>query len=180
MKRSIITLFCFFIILTTSAQSKQDTIFWNPCYKLKWDDFKGELETNSEFDAISGIGIDYEIKNQAEGKITEVRVFCYFNKTKSLVKEKIDSLLLKHEQGHFDIAELFTRKLRKEFEKRFQNDIALTLDETESVYTILEQEYKAMDNLYDKETDYSRNDISQKQWTQKIAKELAELRDYSK
>ncbi len=181
MKILIISFYCFFVSFQTIAQvqSNQDTIYWSPCYKLKWEDFKVTLDSSSEFDAISSITIDYDITQQALGKISGLKIFCFFNKAKSQTKSN-DSALLIHEQIHFNIAELFTRKLRKEFEENFKNKNTLSLKEAESIYLEIKKGYDEMNIQYDKETDYSKNTIAQKKWNQKIAKELSALNLYIK
>jgi hypothetical protein len=178
--KTIIIIFCYFFVssqIIAQVQNSNDTIYWSPCYKLKWEDFKGKLDSASEFDAISSITIDYNITQQTLGKITSVKVFCFFNKIKSKIKS-YDSTLLNHEQVHFNIAELFTRKLRKEFQNKFQNKNALSLNEAESIYSAIKKDYDEMNILYDNETDYSKNKVLQKKWTQKISKELLSLRLY--
>ena len=77
-----------------------------------------------------------------------------------------------HEQGHFDITEIYARKLDnalREYNfnpKRFKTD----LDE---IYKDIMEEKEELQNQYDLETDYSRNKEKQTEWLKKIQKELA-------
>ena len=176
MKSFIIALAYFLITFEATAQKVKDTIFWSPCYKLNWMDFKGKLESSADFDAISSIGFDYDINEQIADKIKDVSVFNFFNRAESKVKGDFDSTLLQHEQGHFNISELFTRKLFKEFKKQILVKNGLTLSETEVIYLTIKKQYDAVKILYDYETDYSRNIFAQQNWTIKIDKELTETK----
>ena len=77
-----------------------------------------------------------------------------------------------HEQGHFDITEIYARKLDNALRdynfnpKRFKTD----LDE---IYKDIMEEKEELQNQYDLETDYSRNKEKQTEWLKKIQKELA-------
>lgn len=98
--------------------------------------------------------------------------------TSWVIKKYETGELLKHEQLHFDIIELFARKLRK----RILNTKITTKgtqEQLKKLQTDLQNEENAYQNLYDKQTDHSRNKQKQKEWGEKIAKELKELEDYS-
>lgn len=170
-----------FILVTCALQSNaqtSDTIYWSSCYKLKFEDFKEKLDTTSEFDAISSIKIDYDITQQSLGKITGLKVFCFFNKSKSKAKN-MDSTLLIHEQIHFNIAELYARKLRKKFSEYLKLKKSLSLDEAQAIYFNVKNEYKKINEQYDLETDYSKNRVSQKKWIIKVNAALLSLKQYS-
>jgi hypothetical protein len=53
-------------------------------------------------------------------------VFCYFNKTKSFIENKSQNLL-EHEELHFDIAEVFTRKMRLKYKYLKNHSSYLTI-----------------------------------------------------
>jgi hypothetical protein len=104
------------------------------------------------------------------------KVICYFNRPISWTKDS-DSLGLTHEQGHFNIAELFARKLRKKFlEYKFnassiKTDLKLMFDNNN-------KERAKMDALYDKETNFSRDKIKQIYWNKKIILLLKKFEAY--
>jgi hypothetical protein len=181
MKILITSFLCFFVSFQTIAQTQtnSDTIYWSSCYKLKVEDFKGQLDSTSEFDAISSIKIDYDITQQSFGKITGLKAFCFFKKSESKAKN-MDSTLLTHEQIHFNIAELYTRKLRKNFSEYLKLKKSLSLDEAQTIYFNIKNEYKKITEQYDLETDYSKNRIFQKKWTSMINTKLLLLKQYSK
>lgn len=171
-------LFGFFLTINFIAcisSSAQDTIYWSPRYKLKWEDFKGKPDSNSQFGAISYPGIKYSLS--ANEDTFKVKVDCFFIKSKSWVRVLSTTGLL-HEQGHFDIAELFARKLRKTISEYKFNYPTVGKD-INKLFVLNKQERSKMDTLYDKETDFSRNRSQQTPWNKKIKLELDKLRKYA-
>jgi hypothetical protein len=169
----------FILLLTTGilkTASGQDTIYWSASYKLKWNDFQGIPDTPSKYGAISNCGIKYKLSaNEDSFKAT---VFCYFIKSKSWSIFKNSDTLLMHEQGHFDISELFARKLRKAFAEYKFNYTTVKID-IDQLFKLNNQERVKMDSLYDKETNLSRNGKQQLLWNQKIKAELGKVEKYA-
>ena len=102
----------------------------------------------------------------------------YFFKKKSWTVKKNAMELLVHEQLHFDIAELFARKMRKEFYKLKKNKVD-TFNAYQSVYTTLWKSCRMYQKQYDKETKHSRELVHNEEWAEKIYKELKLLEEYS-
>lgn len=173
----IFTVLSLFVFSTAAfAQSGNDTIYWSPCYKLKWDDFKGTPDTTSIFAAVSNPIIRYKLS--ATDDTFNIKVFCFFLKNKSWAKFKNSDTLLMHEQLHFDIAELFARKLRKAFAE-YKFNYATVGKDIDKLFLLNKQERAKMDTLYDKETDFSRNRTQQLLWNRKIKPELDKLKKYA-
>lgn len=172
-------IFILFLLISFSAsafaQLQNDTIHWSPCCKLKWEDFKGKADSNSQFGAISYPGIKYSLSANEDSFNT--KVFCFFIKSKSWVRV-ISTTGLIHEQGHFDIAELFARKLRKTFSEYKFNYKTVGKD-IDKLFLLNKQERAKADVLYDKETDFSRNKKQQAFWNKKIKTELDKLKKYT-
>jgi len=97
-------------------------IEWKKDYLLKWSDFRGTPNFNNPYTASSGTAIDckYEIKliktkSKLKFKFKKCEMIAMFVRTESWVKQEIldrnedqkSRQLLKHEQGHFDVAEEF-------------------------------------------------------------------------
>ena len=92
---------------------------------------------------------------------------------------KIHELTLQHEQGHFDLAEWYSRKLRK----MIFTDIKTVEDyrnNFQSKYEILHQDYYEMQWVYDEETKHGTIAINQNNWSTEIVEGLAELVEYAK
>jgi len=159
----------------TFSQS-QDTIHWSACYKLKWEDFKGKADSTSKFGATSYPGIKYFLS--ADEDSFSIRVICFFIKSRSWSKLKNSDTLLMHEQVHFDIAELFARKLRQAY-AAYKFNYKTVGKSIDNLFLLNKMERTKMDTLYDKETDFSRNRKQQLIWGKKIETELNKLKKYT-
>src|SRR5258705_4867657 len=106
-------LFLFFITpVVAFAQSKDEELLdWSASRKLTWNDYKASPDPNSDAAAstTSYLAIEYNITSSNFG----YKIQSMFSKTRSWGLHKT-VYILNHEQGHFDIAEIFARKLNKE------------------------------------------------------------------
>lgn len=153
----------------------KDVITWSPDVKLTWNDFKADPEMGNPHAAISNLGIRAPMK----GPPAEARIDAYFDPQKSWVKpEKDVPHLLAHEQGHFDITEIYARKLRKEMgEFKFtQKNLSA---QYERLFTKVTDELSLEQKRYDQETNWSQNKEKQAEWLEMIAIRLLESEDYS-
>ncbi len=153
----------------------QDTIHWKPNSKLKWEDFQGMPDSSSVYKAvtIADLGSVLSYNNSS----FNVKVTCAFDKQKSWTLSTGQNLL-SHEQGHFDIAELFARKLRKAFKEYIFNPQTIEADYNK-IFSRIKTERAKMNALYDKETNLSRNKSKQNYWDKKIGAELKKLEAYA-
>ena len=175
MKRSfLVTAFVFPLLLLSKLE--EDFIKWNENRKLTWDDFKAAPQQMGSTVAMTTthLGFSYSIAN---GKVT-YQIDCQFEKKKSWGLVKND-WILKHEQGHFDIAEIFARKLNKavgeyQFNKNsFQKDL-------NAIYKSIIDEKEKFQQQYDDETDHSRIKAKQEEWIKKIIVELDNIKAWAK
>src|SRR6185436_7177040 len=106
--KSPLLIAAFIFPLLILLQREDDYIKWQEDRKLSWDDFKAEPVKMGSTAAMTTthLGFGYSISN---GVIT-YKIDCRFEKKKSWGLVKND-WILKHEQGHFDIAEIFARQL---------------------------------------------------------------------
>lgn len=158
-----------------SGQDKNEGLInWNSVHRLTWNDYKGkpDPESGAAATTTSYLGIEYNFVNN---NIT-YKISCLFSQGKSWGLHKTDHIL-GHEQGHFDITEIFARKLNKKtgeykFNKNtYQQDL-------QKIYKDIIDEKETVQSQYDNETDYSRNKDKQAEWLKKIAKMLDDLKDY--
>ncbi|MBK7883872.1 MAG: DUF922 domain-containing protein [Chitinophagaceae bacterium] len=164
-----IFVFTISLVFTFNKAFSQDTIHWSPCYKLKWEDFQGTPDTTSKFKAVSAASINYTLTN--DEKSFSYNVICVFYKKKSWSKSKSGNLL-RHEQGHFDLAELFARKLRQAFKNYKFNNPATIQNDFKQIAKDIRSERDKVNTMYDKETNFSINKEKQVYWSKRIAKEL--------
>jgi len=172
-KRALVFTFLVFPFLA-NAQDEQ-FIEWSTAKRLTWDDYLATPSSLSDAAAITStaLGIEYHIRNNS----LTYKITCRFSKTRSWGRYKT-SYILKHEQGHFDITEIFARKLAKEIKdyrfnpRKYQDDLG-------KIYKKVMDEKEQYQNKYDIETDYSRNKEKQAEWLKKIEDELVEMDEFA-
>lgn len=158
----------------TAASNK--VVVWSNDRKLVLDDFQGKAYLHSPYDALSHTAILCVPQVYRDSVIFNIQA--EFNSSKSWINPfALNDTTLNHEQIHFDITELFARKLKESF-----SNLKLKRGSLRNVYN---QTYDNNQNLfenyqilYDHETDYGRNMEKQKEWTLKIAIELAALEKF--
>ena len=158
------------------AQSK-DHIYWSADRDLTWDDFKDKPVTTHPYDAETNWAVEYAC--DVKGDSLEFTLICYFDKMGSWVKkDKRSSTLLKHEQNHFKLGEIYTRRLRKAFLEFDYKPQTLQRD-IQSLYDDMFKDCQEAQQRYDKETNHSKVAEKQEAWNKKIASDLTRLKDYS-
>lgn len=164
-----------FMVISLNAQVQDSLVYWGT-RELSWNDFGGEPEEQGTVVAMSYIAMGYRTIEINADSIS-LDVYCFFDNNHSWVKLKTPELL-KHEQKHFDIGEIYMRILRYRIlnEKfTYQNvniKLKLLRDEAQMGFNVYSDQY-------DKETNRSENIVKQKEWEAKIDKELADLAAYS-
>ena len=108
-------------ICFSSTSLNDETISWNDDFKLTWNNFKDTPKKNVDAVALTASGITFEFSLQeTENRIVnfETKVFAHFYPNKSwYLKENATDYILAHEQLHFDMTELYTRKFRQRISK---------------------------------------------------------------
>lgn len=163
-------------------KTKSDIINWDPDQKLKQSDFRSKRKKVSGFAvATTASSFGYSITDN-NGHITGsiyVEFHCndsWWNPDYKNSENRAE--ILAHEQLHFDICELYGRKLFKEVLKlRRHGD--LDFDSMESLSTKLEEEYTRYQDKYDHETNHSINLEEQVKWNNRIRKQLDDIKDYA-
>ena len=162
----------FFISFTLPLLSynvqEGDYINWQSSRKLTWDDFKAAPLKLGNTAALTTthLGFSYRVVN---GDVS-YDIDCRFQKSRSWGLVKND-WILKHEQGHFDIAEIFARKLKKGISEYTFNKNSFQKD-LDAIYKSVTDAKDNFQQQYDDETDYSRNKEKQEAWLKKIEGEL--------
>jgi len=162
------------------AQEKKDVIEWSN-ERLTWNDFQGTPLTSSNFIAVSAGKISVspitsEVTLSNEVHLT-VRALFYKKKSWSITNSKE---ILKHEQLHADIRELYARLIRKKLlEKAVYGSREDAQKRIDLVYSELDKKMRKTQGEYDDETDHSMNKKSQQEWDEKIAIQLEGLKEYT-
>lgn len=151
---------------------QENHIVWIESRPLNWFDFAGQVIDTSQYDAESFAEVRYNYQSNGL-KDLSFEVFANFNRNTSWCRDRHRSeALLKHEQIHFDIAELYARKLKRAFEE-YQYSINYN-DEILKIFNEKKQEYHLMQRQYDEETNHSLNRMKQKEWESKIQDGLSQ------
>jgi hypothetical protein len=165
------------IVLICLPLSKQDDnlIEWSNSRKLTWNDFKGAPDRSSPNAALtsSSINVEFGYNN----KTLTHSIKCRFNKSLSWVKVKND-YILKHEQGHFDLAEAHARELHKELLDYKFNSATVSKD-LNKIYNQVMKEHVSAQEAYDQQTNHSLDSVKQKQWDAKISGMLDEFKAFA-
>ncbi|PWT70349.1 MAG: hypothetical protein C5B59_20760 [Bacteroidetes bacterium] len=162
-------------IFTNSPRQGNSFIDWNPKRKLAWSDFKAPPDNAVKAAALTSTNI--KIDAGFENNSFQYHIHCMFDKSKSWGRVKND-YVLQHEQGHFDIAEIYARKLNKMLKSYKPHDSDPSKDVTK-IYQNVMQGYNEEQNLYDQETNFSIDHTKQEEWLRKIDNGLRELQDYA-
>ena len=169
-----------FLVSTTVFSQEEEVIPWSADRKLQWSDFKGTFLKTEWAAATTASSISYEFSSyEKDGRLyVDFKVGCEFYPNKSWYRPELcDSLILSHEQLHFDIAELHARKMRKTLaETKFTKNIK---EEVKEIYKAIIKELYIYQNKYDRETNFSRDLQKQLVWNQMIAKALSETKEPS-
>lgn len=171
--KKIVFLLCVFLVAKGIAQT-EETIVWRPNLKLNWSNFKDKAPINNRAAAITASGITYKYTtyfDKKKGNRFTYEVVALFYPNKSWYKPELcTDITLSHEQLHFDIAEIYASKMRLSLSKIKPSKH--TRNQVKDIYTAINKELNAYQDLYDSETNYSRDIEKQLLWQTKVKKQL--------
>lgn len=168
------------LVLTGSAQEKVENnsiIIWKKDRKINWNDFLSENSCQKQKGAGTAINIEFYPKKFNCAQVEKIVVIAQMNKLESWVKDKSVEIL-NHEQTHFDIAELYARKIRNAIQEFIEEIEGCDLQGVAEIYYRLEAEHWQTQFLYDEETKHSINSEKQQEWNIKIADSLETYKNY--
>lgn len=152
---------------------------------FNWEMFKGKInphhldEMGKNTGAVTVSSLSYE--TVVRGKNATVTISALFHPFESWTRyPKLDNPdeALNHEKRHFDICEIYARKIRKALiSTRF--DRGSFNEELSYLFKKMVKEYREEQTRYDKETKHSIDKEQQKKWDAKIDSRLTELSKYS-
>ena len=163
-----ISLLCLFLILGFSEKPNQkERIEWKG-QKLVWADFKALPDKLSPQAAVTSTGIEYKLNIRNDS--ISINVVCYFRPDLSWVKNPTNHLL-NHEQLHFDITEYYKRNFEQQaralIRKSNSKDFPKLKTAMAELYKLKMNELYNEQELYDQETNSSRNIEMQNKWRKK-------------
>lgn len=158
-------------ILIPSLWFSQQNLEWSRQNRLSFDDFKGEIGISTAA-AVSSVSIKFKILSQSiwTGRI-KVKIYADFDQLSSWVKPEYKTLqLLAHEQGHFDIAEIFAKKLQKKIDVEIKGSQDF-IEKFQKTYDDMYKEHLEFQDKYEIDTDMGRDFKKQEEYS-KLIKEM--------
>jgi hypothetical protein len=172
---------------------------WSDGRKLAVKDFRGKIPSRAPEASLSWVAIEAAWECQ-EGKASS-QARAVFDPNRSWWKDPLPNLwqtvdalsllaesaardngsraLLAHEQLHFDMTEVWARRIREKF-KTLPSFCRIPggpvpfdqFDQFKKAVGDMEQEWQQEQQRYDKETDHGADAARQRAWAQKVAKTL--------
>ena len=160
-------------LLLFPVSNDNEKIAWSADKKLTWADFKGDPAGGNGYVASTNSGISFSYSfavREGELKLSHTVRSKFYPNLSWFMPGHVDDYILKHEQTHFDISELYARKLRKQLEEtQFTLEPKETLD---AIYSQAETRRRAMQKRFDEESDHSKIEGKEYQWEAYVAQEL--------
>ena len=170
-------------LLLLISKPKEIRIKWNEDIKLKLSLYRGRpnWKKPNVVHTATSIRISYTLTKKKEKIIGfDAKAYSYFYPYKSWYKKSSDvplSKLILHEKLHFDIAEVYTRHLRKKISTLKPNQNIVR--QLSRLYDSINRVSKKVHQLYDFETNKGLTSSYQKKWELKIKKQLNSLSEYA-
>jgi len=165
---------------TIDAQiAKDGDLRWAARRPLTWADFQGRPPDRSDSVAAETA---YTILNgvRCVGSKFDYTVVAAFRPSDSWVKLPMlrtpadNTRALRHEQAHFDLAEVHARRIRRYYAELVA-PCRLSTSDLADASRRMERDQKAAQEQYDEETDHGRNATQQARWEKTVASDLAAL-----
>ncbi len=162
------------VLFALGANAQEEEVMpWTPEGRLQWEDFRATPPAELRIAATTASGISYRLSAMETNGNMEVdcTIDAFFYPDKSWYQPDVaNEIILSHEQLHFDISELFARKMRQRigafsFTKKVK-------DEVKTIYAEILREMRDFQKRYDEETNFSRDVEAQVRWNKKITKAL--------
>ena len=161
--------------IKVTATAKDDLIAWKPDRKLTWDDYRGEPDpaANAAASTTTLLTVSYQFGRSA----FKFTISSGFDPSRSWGIHRT-AYILSHEQGHFDIAEVYARKLYHKLSE-YRYDPKSYRKDLKKIYEDVIKEKEEMQNKYDEETRNSILKVRQAEWLKKISGMLEETKEYA-
>ena len=171
-------IFVFSIVVSSIAQQ----IVWSET-KLTWKDFTKRAGHKEFYKSFTNAGISFFLDEKND--IITIEVIAYFNPEESWVHRDFQNdVLLNHEQLHFDITELYARRMRYQMAQYIGMDAEEfarknLVDKVKKIYKDQYNEMQDEQRRYDAETAHGTNDKEQEKWLLMVLESLVELESFS-
>lgn len=176
-----------------AAAASAEEIVWSPDRPLRWEDFHAPMDANAppERIALTAASLTWRYDYKVDGlgqecsyRIRGVRAQAVFDPAKSWVRPGHRAgAVLAHEQGHFDITEIFRLKLEEgaagllgvsarcegdTLDKAMASTKRRAAERMDVVFKKIWDEYLSVQQRYDEETQHGILVDAQARWTEAI------------
>ena len=166
-----------FLINSAVGQEKDSLIYWSEDQPITWEDFEG-VKTDLTETAVARSRLQIQVLTSLNRDNSfKCHYFAVFDRKKSF-SIVTNPKVLYHEQIHFDIQEIFVRKMRKHFEglaREHQRKTSICKDVFYKYYQSLD----SLQVLYDAKTKHSVEEEIQSDWNRQIKAELVDTKEFS-
>ena len=174
MKNLIMIFVIILAVESVNAQRKnklsQDTIVWSKETLLVKENFQAKRSVGKAAATTSTALIFHA---EPSGGSLMFFVEAIFSKSKSYMKDD-SPYILKHEQNHFDISEIYARKFRQMLIEKDFRKVKNVSETIQKMASKIVNEWQKEEVCYDNDTEHGTNPAKQKLWNQEIEKRLAE------
>jgi Bacterial protein of unknown function (DUF922) len=186
MKSWLILCFIFSTVIL-AAQSHQPVIEYAALSNFNWGLFKGKInpkhveQMGANIAAVTVSALSYTT-SVVNGKKATVRITAEFRPHESWTrypKIKLPAVALDHEKRHFDITEIYARKIRQVVSTTKFSSAGFN-EELDALFKEMAAQHRAEQARYDHETNHSIKPEEQKQWNAWIDSQLEALSEFSK
>lgn len=154
------------------SEAASSFLHWRQGRPLHWGDFQGDPDPTARAAALSTCG--FRVSAAGQGKNFRITVENRFARHQSWVRaDRRSPALLQHEQGHFDLSELYTRLLRRRIAEEGINRRNYNA-RIEELYREVQAAYLAEQERYDRETRSGIDPDQQAAWEALIRERLQE------
>lgn len=164
--------------LANTAEFEKELI-WSSTNKLKWEYFKDSPKIDRTSFFCGYIDVQFNDVNFLNGK-GEVNIYPTFLFECSYVQPlKMNKYLLEYNQVKFDLLEIYSRKMRSEFDKSEINTQEKWTKFAKAIYDKVYREYETDIFNLETETSFGENESALVGWKFKTETGLKELTEFS-
>jgi len=172
-----------YFFLSILINQEERYVIWSADYKVVNDDFQKEVKPDLDKkswqyyeDAVLKTGI-FTIYQISDSQI-DIVLIPVLDRKMSWKGNQLNAYTLQHEKLHFDLTELFARKIRQKIQS-FQNKDVNDIDIYENMIDSLLNQYESYQIEYDHETMGGNIKEKQEEWNGRILKSLNKLCEFS-
>lgn len=177
LKISIMLIGIFFCLLSIQAQveksTEEEAVEWKEGSHLSWNDYRLRVFRSNK-GQLAITSVRHSVRGYLNEEVPDFEVKVLFIKKDSWTTDKEDLELLAHEQLHFDIGELFRRKIVKRI-----NGLRRQGEKQKAVYQYVIRkelsEFRNFSKSYDKATRHGNLKEEQLKWERDVWEELKRL-----